>query len=85
MGAVVGGGAEAGTWGRQGKNAMSYQASTARPSLGAGWQENAVSAIRENPEYFVWWYTAKSPALVGACAWAAYLLGKQAGRKEGEK
>jgi len=64
---------------------MSYQVSTARPSLGAGWQENAVSAIRENPEYLVWWYTAKSLALVGACAWAAYLLGKQAGRKEGEK
>lgn len=85
MGAAVGGGAEAGTRGRQGKNAMSYQVSTARPSLGAGWQENAVSAIRENPEYFVWWYTAKSLALVGACAWAAYLLGKQAGRKEGEK
>ena len=63
----------------------SYQSSKAPSALGTGWQENAVSAIQENPKYFVWWYTAKSLALVGAVAWATYLLGKEAGRKESRR
>lgn len=31
-----------------------------------GWSDDARKAITENPNYFVWWYTAKSLALVGA-------------------
>lgn len=42
-----------------------------------GWSDDAKKAITENPEYFVWWYSAKSMALVGALAWVAYLLGKR--------
>jgi hypothetical protein len=36
---------------------------------GGGWRENAEQAILANPSYFVWWYTAKSLALVAAVAW----------------
>ena len=46
-----------------------------------GWRENAERAILANPSYFVWWYTAKSLALVAAVAWGAYLLGKSHGRR----
>jgi len=46
-----------------------------------GWRNNAERAILANPGYFVWWYTAKSLALVAAVAWGAYLLGKSHGRR----
>ncbi len=48
---------------------------------GGGWRENAEQAILANPSYFVWWYTAKSLALVAAVAWGTYLLGKSHGRR----
>lgn len=55
---------------------MSY-VRTAPPAavLLAGWSDDARTAIQANPDYFVWWYTAKSMALVGALAWVAYLYG----------
>ena len=37
-----------------------------------GWSEDAKKAITENPNYFVWWYTAKSLALVGAIGLSIY-------------
>jgi hypothetical protein len=60
---------------------MTY-AVTKPAALGGTWQEDAKAAITANPDYFVWWYTAKSLALVGALGWVAYLIGKEAGRKE---
>ena len=47
----------------------------------AAWETNAERAIVANPRYFVWWYTAKSLALVAAVAWGAYLLGRSHGRE----
>jgi len=38
-------------------------------------------AIAENPDYFVWWYTVKSVGLGIAAAYAAYLLGRDHGRR----
>ena len=38
--------------------------------------EDARTAMTANPDYFVWWYSAKSIALVAAVAWGAYLLGR---------
>lgn len=48
-----------------------------------GWSEDAQKAMTENPKYFVWWYTAKSLALVGAVGAAIYFYCKwqQAKRK----
>ena len=40
------------------------------------WQRNARKAMDENPDYFAWWYTIKSVALVGAIAAATYYAGK---------
>lgn len=40
---------------------------------------NARRAMQANPDYFVWWYTAKSIALVGAIAVASYYAGKSSG------
>ena len=54
----------------------------ARAAALGTFSSNARMAITANPDYFVWWYTAKSLALVGALGWVAYLLGKEAGRKE---
>jgi hypothetical protein len=48
---------------------MSYRAT-------AGWSDDARRAITENPDYFVWWYSAKSLALVAAIGVAAYFIGK---------
>ena len=47
-----------------------------------GWTEDAQAAMTANPRYFVWWYTAKSLALVLALGGVAYLIGKAHGRKE---
>jgi hypothetical protein len=44
-----------------------------------GWSADAKKAIVENPDYFVWWYTAKSLALVVVAIGAAYLLGRKKG------
>jgi len=41
-----------------------------------GWSEDAQKAITENPKYFVWWYTAKSVALVIAGGAAIYFYCK---------
>lgn len=46
-----------------------------------GWSEDAQKTMIENPKYFVWWYSAKSIALVAALAALTYQLGKSAGRK----
>lgn len=48
--------------------------------LVAGFSSNAKAAMTQNPDYFVWWYTAKSMALVVAVAALAYTLGKNARR-----
>lgn len=42
-----------------------------------GWTSDAKTAMQTNPDYFVWWYTAKSLALVAAAVYAAYLYGRQ--------
>ena len=41
-----------------------------------GWSDDAQKAMTENPKYFVWWYTAKSLALVGAVGAAIYFYCK---------
>jgi len=41
-----------------------------------GWSDDAQKAMVENPKYFVWWYTAKSLALVGAVGAAIYFYCK---------
>ncbi len=38
--------------------------------------EDAVAAMQANPNYFVWWYSVKSIALVGVIAAFAYYVGK---------
>jgi len=43
--------------------------------------DDARVAMAASPDYFVWWYSAKSMLLVGAVAALAYQLGKAAGRK----
>lgn len=47
----------------------------------SGFSEDAKKAITENPDYFVWWYTVKSVGLGVVAAYAAYLLGKEHGRR----
>lgn len=49
-------------------------------SLG-GFSDDAKKAITENPDYFVWWYTVKSIGLGVVAAYAAYLLGREHGRR----
>lgn len=39
---------------------------------------DAKEAIAANPDYFIWWYTAKSLSLVAAVAALAYYVGKDA-------
>jgi hypothetical protein len=50
------------------------------PALG-GFSNDAKKAITENPDYFVWWYTVKSVGLGVVAAYAAYLLGREHGRR----
>jgi hypothetical protein len=45
------------------------------------WHHRAKAAMLREPDYFVWWYTFKSLALVGAIGVAAYYAGKSAGGK----
>lgn len=47
----------------------------------AGWTDNAKRAMQENPDYFVWWYTAKSVGLGIVAAVAAYYIGKDVARR----
>jgi len=47
-----------------------------------GFSDDAKKAITENPDYFVWWYTAKSIGLGIVAAYAAYLLGREHGRRK---
>jgi hypothetical protein len=42
----------------------------------AGWSDDAKQAMTDNPDYFVWWYTAKSLALVAVSVTTAYYMGK---------
>lgn len=49
------------------------------------WSSNARQAMAKQPDYFVWWYTAKSIALVGAIATAAYFAGKARGVRIGRR
>lgn len=51
------------------------------PRALAGFSDNAKKAIVENPDYFVWWYTVKSVGLGVVAAYAAYLLGREHGRR----
>jgi hypothetical protein len=39
-------------------------------------QSDAKQAMTQNPDYFVWWYTAKSMALVAVVAALAFALGR---------
>jgi hypothetical protein len=50
-----------------------------------GWSEDAKTAITSNPDYFVWWYTAKSLLLVGTAFALAYTLGRQSAKKSHHK
>lgn len=54
----------------------------ARPQL-AGFSDDAKAAMTANPDYFVWWYTAKSIGLGVVAAVAAYYIGKERGRRAG--
>jgi hypothetical protein len=58
---------------------MRQRASAYRKNTGGpveGWSDDAQKAITENPKYFVWWYTAKSLALVGAIGAAIFFYCK---------
>ncbi|MBP6479900.1 MAG: hypothetical protein KA310_03540 [Pseudomonadales bacterium] len=48
-----------------------------RPRGFAGWGDDARKAIVENPDYFVWWYTVKSLALVGVSCALVYTLAQR--------
>ena len=50
------------------------------PTFG-GFSDDAKKAITDNPDYFVWWYTVKSVGLGIVAAYAAYLLGREHGRR----
>jgi len=49
-------------------------------NLDGTWSEDARRAITENPDYFVWWYSVKSLALVAAIGAAAYYAGRSSSR-----
>jgi len=41
-----------------------------------GFREDAQAAMTASPNYFVWWYSVKSLALVASVAAVAYLIGR---------
>lgn len=41
-----------------------------------GFREDAKEAMAASPDYFVWWYSVKSLALVASIATVAYLIGR---------
>ena len=47
-----------------------------QPSEYSGWGDDARKAMQDNPDYFVWWYTAKSLGLVAVAVVAAYCAGR---------
>ena len=53
---------------------------SARDQNVGGFAEDARAAIQDRPDYFVWWYTFKSVALVGAITVAAFFAGKARAR-----
>lgn len=53
---------------------------TAAP-LGS-WSDDAKKAMRDNPDYFIWWYTVKSLGLAAALAALAYYVGREHGRQQ---
>lgn len=46
-----------------------------RPQL-TGFADDARQAITTNPDYFVWWYTAKSIGLCVAVAALTFVMGR---------
>lgn len=50
-------------------------ASMVRPQL-HGFADDARTAIQQAPEYFVWWYTAKSIGLAVVFAAFTFMLGR---------
>lgn len=63
---------------------MSYHLGTSlrRPrSLSGTWTENATKAMQENPDYFTWWYSAKSIGLGVAVGIIGYFLGRESMRR----
>ena len=44
--------------------------------------KNGAEAIRRNPDYFLWWYTAKSIGVAVAAAAFTYMLGREHARKQ---
>ena len=44
-------------------------------------QTDAKAALEASPDYFLWWYTAKSVGLVAVLALGAYFLGRAHGRR----
>jgi len=46
-----------------------------------GFSQDAEAAIVANPAYFVWWYTAKSIALVGLAVALAFYIGKNRSKR----
>lgn len=60
---------------------MSYHRSMGKRATGlAGFREDAVKAMTENPSYFASWYTAKSFALVAALVYIAFVHGRRSRR-----
>ena len=56
--------------------------SRAFSALGGVSTSPTLRAMRSAPNYWLAWYTAKSLAAAGFAALAAYLVGKERGRKE---
>jgi len=42
----------------------------------SGFREDGQAALAASPDYFLWWYTAKSVALCVAVAALAFALGR---------
>jgi hypothetical protein len=54
-----------------------------RPLVLGSFSADARTAMRAAPEYFVWWYSAKSLLLVASLAFGAFNLGRMyAAKKE---
>lgn len=47
----------------------------------SGFSIDAREAIQTHPDYFVWWYTAKSIALCASLCTVAFLLGRSSARR----
>ncbi len=49
-----------------------------------GFTEDGKAAIAASPDYFLWWYSVKSIALVGVAVALAYYVGKSRSRPLGQ-